>query len=116
MNDGYTTKLDHFFKKSIRCKHLHENYKDTLGLDLKPAGLKIKKLPVIIPVVSNFYREWNEILCKAEKELVNPLLTEFSKVAEKTQKRRAREIKIQYPLDYKFFIRKQFFLPEAQFF
>ena len=109
MNDGYTTKLYHFFKKSIRCKHLHENYKDILELDLKPAGLKIKNLPVIIPVASNFYREWNEILCKAEKELVNLLLTEFPKVAEKSKRGVQKEIKIQYPMDYKFFIRQQFF-------
>ena len=93
LNEGYTTKLDHLLQKSIRYKHHYANYKESLGLDLIPAGLKIKKLPAITPVTTNFYSEWNEILHKAEKELVNLLLIESSKVVEKNGKRCRRRNK-----------------------
>ena len=55
-----------------------------MELDLIPASLKIKKLPGTAPVTSNFYIEWNEILHKAENELVNLLMIESSKVVKKT--------------------------------
>ena len=97
LNDGYTTKLDHLLQKSIRYKHHYENYKESLELDLIPAGLKIKKLPAITP---NFYSEWNQVLHKAEKELVNLLLIESSKVVEKTERDVEEEIRTQYPTDY----------------
>ena len=57
LNEGYTTKLDHLLQKSIRYKHHYENYKESLELDLIPACLKIKKLPAITPVTTNFYSE-----------------------------------------------------------
>ena len=97
LNDGYTTKLDHLLQKSIRYKHHYENYKESLELDLIPAGLKIKKLPAFTP---NFYSEWNQVLHKAEKELVNLLLIESSKVVEKTERDVEEEIRTQYPTDY----------------
>ena len=97
LNDGYTTKLDHLLQKSIRYKHHYENYKESLELDLIPAGLKIKKLPAITP---NFYSEWNQVLHKAEKELVNLLLIESSKVVEKAERDVEEEIRTQYPTDY----------------
>ena len=100
LNDGYTTKLDHLLEKSIRYKHHYENYKESLELDLIPAGLKIKKLPALTPVTPNFYSEWNEVLHKAEKELVNLLLIESSKVAEKKERDIEEEIRTQYPTDY----------------
>ena len=100
LNEGYTTKLDHLLQKSIRYKHHYENYKESLELDLIPAGLKIKKLPAITPVTTNFYSEWNKILHKAEKELVNLLLIESSKVAEKTERDVQEEIRTKYPTDY----------------
>ena len=86
LNDGYTTKLDHLLQKSIRYKHHYENYKESLEFNLIPAGLKIKKLPVIAPVTSSFYSEWNEVLHKAENELVNLLLIESLKLVEKTER------------------------------
>ena len=70
--------IDHLFQKSIRYKHL-----ESLELDLTPTGLRIKKLPAITPVTSNFYSEWNKVLHKAEKKLVNLLLIESFKVVEK---------------------------------
>ena len=100
LNDGYTTKLGHLLQKSIRYKHHYENYKESLELDLIPAGLKIQKLPAITPIIPNFYSEWNEVLHKAEKELVNSLLIESSKVAEKTGRDVEEEIRTQYPTDY----------------
>ena len=100
LNDGYTTKLDHLLQKSIRYKHHYENYKESLELDLIPAGLKIKTLPAITPITPNFYSKWNEVLQKAEKELVNLLLIESSKVVEKTERDVEEEIRTQYPTDY----------------
>ena len=38
LNDGYTTKLDHFLRKSIRYKHHYKNYKESLELDLIPTS------------------------------------------------------------------------------
>ena len=61
LNDCYTTKLGHLLQKSIRYKHHYENYKESLELDLIPAGLKIQKLPAITPIIPNFYSEWNEV-------------------------------------------------------
>ena len=100
LNDGYTTKLSHLLQKSIRYKHHYENYKESLELELIPAGLKIQKLPAITAITPNFYSEWNEVLHKAEKELVNLLLIESSKVAEKTERDVEEEIRTQYPTDY----------------
>ena len=100
LNNGYTTKLGHLLQKSIRYKHHYENYKESLELELIPAGLKIQKLPAITPITPNFYSEWNEVLHKAEKELVNLLLIESSKVAEKTERDKEEEIRTQYPTDY----------------
>ena len=74
LNEGYTAKLDYFIQKSIRYKHHYENYKESLELDLIPAGLKTKKLPRRTHVTPNLYSEWNKVLHKAEKELVNLLL------------------------------------------
>ena len=69
-------------------------------MDLIPAGLKIKKLPAITPVTPTFYSERNEVLRKAEKELVNLLLIESSKVVQKTERDVEEKIRIQYPTDY----------------
>ena len=95
LNDGYTTKLDHLLQKSNIYKHHYENCKESLKLDSILAGLRIKKLLATTPVTHNFYGEWN-----AEKELVNLLLIESSKVVEKTQRDVKKEIRIQYPTDY----------------
>ena len=99
-NESYTTKLDYLIQKSIRYKHHYENYKESLELNLIPAGLKIKKLPAITPITPNFYREWNKVFHKGEKQLVNLLLIESSKVVEKTERLVEKEIRIQYPMDY----------------
>ena len=58
------------------------------------------KLPAITPVIHNFYIEWNEALRKAEKELVNLLLIDSSKVVEKTEKAVKDERRILYPTYY----------------
>ena len=52
------------------------------------------------PITPNFYNEWNEVLQKAEKELVNLLLIESSKVVEKTERDVEEEIRTQYQTDY----------------
>ena len=100
LNDGYTRKLDHLLQKSIRYKHHYENYKESLELDLIPASLKIKKLPAITAITPNFCSKWNEVLHKTEKELVNLLLIESSKVVEETERDVEEEIRTQYPTDY----------------
>ena len=85
---------------SLNCVTSLWKFKESLELDLLPVGLKIKKLPAITPVTIHFYSEWNEILRKAEKELVNLLLIDFSKVVEKTEIDVQEEIRTKYATDY----------------
>ena len=95
MNDGYTTKLNHLFQKSVRYKHF-----ESLELDLILAGLKIKKLPAIIPVTSNFYSEWNKLLHKAEKWISEFIVDWIFQSSRKTKRDVEVEMRIQYPMDY----------------
>ena len=88
------------YKYQLHINNIKKNYKESLELDLIPAGLKIKKLPAITPVTPTFYSERNEVLRKAEKELVNLLLIESSKVVQKTERDVEEKIRIQYPTDY----------------
>ena len=65
-----------------------------MELDLIPAGMKIKKLPAITQVTYSFYSEWNKILHKPGKELVNLWLIASSKVVEKTERDLQEEIRM----------------------
>ena len=47
--------------------------------------MKIKKSPAITPVSEDFNTKWNEVLYNAEKNLVELLLYESSKVIAKIQ-------------------------------
>ena len=62
-----------------------QNYQTSLITGLIPNGLKIKKSPAITPVSENFNTKWNEVLYNAEKNLVELLLYESSKVIAKIQ-------------------------------
>ena len=47
--------------------------------------MQIKKSPAITPVSEDFNTKWNEVLYNAEKNLVELLLYESSKVIAKSQ-------------------------------
>ena len=77
--------LDYLLQKNYRYEHHLQNYQTSLNTGLIPNGLKIKKLPAITPVSEDFNTNWNEVLYNAEKNLVELLLYESSKVIAKIQ-------------------------------
>ena len=64
-------------------------------------GLKIKKVPAFHPVSEDFFIKWEEILYNAEKNLVELLLYESSKVTAKIEIDFSNEIYKLHPDDYK---------------
>ena len=80
-----TEYLNYLLEKSYRYKHHLQNYQTSLNTGLIPNGLKTKKLPAIAPVSEDFNTNWDEFLYNAEKNLVELLLYESSKVIAKIQ-------------------------------
>ena len=77
--------MDYLFSTLLRYEHHAENYKLTLVKQIIPFGLRIKKVPAIKPISKDFSHKWNLVLYDSEKRLVQLLLAETQKVAEKTQ-------------------------------
>ena len=50
-----TTALDHLVQKSLRYKHLKQNYIRSLDEGIIPAGLRINKKPAINTVSFDFH-------------------------------------------------------------
>ena len=85
--------LERLLQKSLRYQHHQKNYEKSLETGIIPKGLKIKKVPAFHPVSEDFFIKCKEILYNAEKNLVELLLYESSKVI-------ANEIYKFHPDDY----------------
>ena len=66
-----------------------------------PKGLRIRKDPAFQPISDDFQIKWNEILYNAEKNLVELLLYESSKVVAKLEIDFNKELLNRHPNDYK---------------
>ena len=73
----------------------------SLETGIIPKGLKIKKVPAFQPVREDFFIKWEEILYNAEKNLVELLLYESSKVIAKIEIDFSNEIYKLHSDDYK---------------
>ena len=72
-------------QKSFCYEHHLKNYGESVKTGLIPNGLRIKKSVAITPVTVDFHRKWHQILCDAEKNLVELRLYEASQVVAKIQ-------------------------------
>ena len=99
MNDG-TQHLERLLQKTMRYQHHRQNYEESMRTGIVPKGLRIKKAPAFEPVSKDFYFRWDEILCNAEKNLIELLLYESSKVVAKLEVDLSNEIRELYPDSY----------------
>ena len=99
MNDG-TQHLERLLHKTMRYQHHRENYEESMRTGIVPKGLRIKKALAFEPVSKDFYIRWDEILCNAEKSLIELLLYESSKVVAKLEVDLSNGIRELYPDSY----------------
>ena len=99
MNDG-TQHLERLLQKTMRYQHHRQNYEESMRTGIVPKGLRIKKAPAFEPVSKDFYFRWDEILCNAEKNLIELLLYESSKVVAKLEVDLSNGIRELYPDSY----------------
>ena len=83
-NDGLEY-LDKLLQKSLRYIHHQLNHEESLRRGVIPKGLRIRKNPAFEPISDDFQIKWNKILYNAEKNLVELLLYESSKVVAKLE-------------------------------
>ena len=95
-NDG-TQHLERLLHKTMRYQHHRQNYEESMRTGIVPKGLRIKKAPAFEPVSKDFYFRWDEILCNAEKNLIELLLYESSKVVAKLEVDLSNGIRELYP-------------------
>ena len=93
--------LERLLQKSLRYQHHQKNYEKSLETGIILKGLKIKKVPAFHPVSEDFFIKCKEILYNAEKNLVELLLYESSKVIAKIEINFSNEIYKLHPDDYK---------------
>ena len=84
MNDG-TQHLETLLHKTMRYQHHQQNYEESIRTGIVLKGLRIKKAPAFEPFSKDFYIKRDEISYKAEKNLMELLLYESSKVAAKLE-------------------------------
>ena len=84
INNGFTN-LDILLQKSLRYQQKYKNYEDSIELDLIPKGLQIKKCHAFEAVSKDFNIKWNNILQDPERNLVELLCNESSKVVERVE-------------------------------
>ena len=77
------SRIDILFQKSVRYQHHKENYLKSLMEGITPRGLELKKRSAFAPISEDFMSKWDDILFKAEKDLVKLLLFESDVVIEK---------------------------------
>ena len=92
--------LERLLQKSLIYQHHQYNYEKSLETGITPKGLKIRKAPAFHPVSDDFYVKWEEVLYNAEKNLVQLLLYESSKVIAKIELDLTNEIQKLHPTDY----------------
>ena len=93
---GLLSLLDILLQKFTQYNHHQNNYERSLLKGKVPTGLKLKKCPTFQPVSADFYRNWNNVLYNAEKELVKLLLEELKKAITKIDTDIAIEIETKY--------------------
>ena len=93
--------LDKLLQKSLRYKHHQLNYEESLCCGVIQKGLRIRKDPAFEPVSNDFQIKWDEILYNAEKNLVELLLYESSKVVAKLEIDVNKELLNRHPNDCK---------------
>ena len=86
--------------KTMRYQHHWQDYKESMRIGIVPKGLRIKKAPAFEPVSKDFYIRWDEILYNAEKNLIELLLYESSKVVAKLEVDLSNGIRELYPDSY----------------
>ena len=99
LKDG-TEHLDYLLQESFCYEHHLKNYEESLKTGLIPNGLCIKKSAAITPITEDFHQKWQQILFDAEKNLVELLLYESSKVVAKIQIDLDAEIRKINPQNY----------------
>ena len=93
--------LDKLLQISLRYKHHQLNYEESLRRGVVPKGLQIRKDPAFEQISDDFQIKWNEIPYNAEKNLVELLLYESSKVVAKVEIDFNKELLNCHPNDYK---------------
>ena len=88
----WNTHLDLLHHKSMRYQQHREKYVRSLLEGFIPSGLRIKKRPAFKPVSYTFEGEWNSILYKTQKRLVELLLKESEEAVWVTEARIQVEI------------------------
>ena len=99
MNDG-TQRPERLLYKTMRYQHHRQNYVESMRTETVPKGLRIKKAPAFEPISKNFYIGWDEVLYNAEKNLIELLLHESSKVVAKLEVDLSNGIRELYPESY----------------
>ena len=84
----------------MRYQHHRQNYEESMRTGIVPKGLRIKNALAFEPVSKDFYIRWDEILCNAEKNLIELLLYESSKVVAKLEVDLSNGIRELYPDSY----------------
>ena len=99
INDGFTN-FDILLKKFLRYQHHCKNYEDNMTLDLIPKGFQIKERHAFEPVSKDFNIKWNNILRDAERNLIELLRNQSSKVVERVELDLDLELERVYPENY----------------
>ena len=92
--------LKRTFEKKIRYEHHLENFKESIVQDITPFGLRIKKKPGIQFTSQEFIENWNLVLKKTERRLVEILLEETETVINEMKNNFERKLKEHYPQNY----------------
>ena len=93
--------LDKLLEKSLRYKQNQLNYEESLRCGVILKSLRIRKDPAFESISDGFQIKWNDILYNAEKNLVELLLYESSKVVAKLEIDVNKELMNRHPNDYK---------------
>ena len=91
------SRIDILFQKSVRYQHHKENYLKSLMEGITPRGLELKKRSAFAPISEDFMSKWDDILFKAEKDLVKLLLFESDVVIEKIKLNIQQHLLEEYP-------------------
>ena len=85
------------YQRMLRYKHHHENYKNSLLNNITPPGLQLYKKAPKKTVSEDFSVKWTNVLCNAERNLVQLLLKESQLIYDKMDKELNDTIKSAYP-------------------
>ena len=101
IKNGWLSKTDIFFQKSIHYSHHKENHLRSLQEGIPPAGLKRKKKQPLVAISEDFQMKWDEALHMAEMSLVQLLNVESHKVIAKSEKDLDDHLKRDYPDNFR---------------